>query len=89
MRGFHRVREIQYDPPTPQRPVLMEHMRQDIQPQIWLAQTRGNLQESFSKRYPSTNSWGLQKRWNHKRNSILLEEREDNIRTNQPTIQAM
>ncbi|MBW0543530.1 hypothetical protein O181_083245 [Austropuccinia psidii MF-1] len=72
-------------PPTPQRPVPVEHGTQELQPAFKLGRAKGKLPEDMSFK----DLMEITKDWNPKRQFKLLEEREAKIRENQATIQTI
>ncbi|MBW0536577.1 hypothetical protein O181_076292 [Austropuccinia psidii MF-1] len=75
--------------PTPQRPVPVEHVTQDLKHGFKLPELGESLQKICLREISFNELMEIPKGWNLNRKCELLEERESKIRSNKATIKAM
>ncbi|MBW0580980.1 hypothetical protein O181_120695 [Austropuccinia psidii MF-1] len=88
-RGLERYASSSSAPPIPQRFISMEHGKQEVQPGIPLAEPGVSFQKISLKEIYFKDLMVITKGWNPTRQLRLLELRENRIRENQATIQAI
>ncbi|MBW0479927.1 hypothetical protein O181_019642 [Austropuccinia psidii MF-1] len=89
MRGLEGYVSSLPDPPNPQRPFPMEDEQQDVQPSSNWEELGASFQKICLKAIDFKDLMVITKGWNPTRKFRLLEVREDRIRGNQATIQAI
>ncbi|MBW0524667.1 hypothetical protein O181_064382 [Austropuccinia psidii MF-1] len=88
-RGLERYGSSSSAPPTLQRFIPMEHGQQEVQPGSSLGRAGASCQKIYLKEIDFKDLMVINKGWNPTRKFRLPEARENRIRENQATMQAV